>query len=442
MNLKRTPMTLLRASAFAVALACAAPLPASTLIPGAPQTKPIAIINGTVHTVSHGTIAKGTVVFDHGKIVAVGADVAVPQGAEVIDASGKHVYPGMIAANTTLGLTEIDAVRATRDISETGSVNPNARGDMAYSPDSDIPPTVRSNGITTAEIAPQGGTIGGTSSLMNLDGWTREDMTVVSRCGVHMWAPPTQVVHAWWMSQSEEEQKSNIEKGLVAFYSSISDARSYYLARTHDSTVIRDQRWEAMVPVFERKIPLFIHAVDPSQIQMAVDLAVKENVRVVIVGGYDAWRVAPLLKQHNVPVVLQRVNALPHRDEEAYDMAYAMPKRLTDLGVKFCLSEDGSWPQRNLPFQAGTSIAFGMTPDDALRAVTLSPAEILGVADRIGSLDTGKDANIIVSAGDLLDLTTNNITNEYIQGRAVDVSNKQTALYQKYLKKYERYPRK
>ncbi len=415
---------------------------ASTQIPGAPQAKPIAIVHATVHTVSHGTINDGTVLFDGGKIVAVGQNVTVPSGAEIIDGTGKHVYPGMIAPNTTLGLTEIDAVRATNDITEVGSVNPNVRGDMAYNPDSDVPPTVRSNGVTTAEITPQGGTLAGTSSLLNLDGWTREDMDVRARCAVHMTAPRMRVIHAWWMSQTEEEQKAAMEKDLATFYGAIADARAYYLARKRDSTIARDQRWEAMVPVFDREIPLCIHASDAAQIRLAIDLGVKENVRIVIVGGYDAWRLAPMLKERGIPVILQRVNALPHREEESYDMAYSMPARLRDLGVKFCLSDDGSWPQRNLPFQAATAEGFGLSADEALRAVTLSTAEILGVADRLGSLDAGKDANVIVSTGDLLDIESNNITAEYIHGRTVDLSNKQTALYQKYLKKYERYPRK
>ncbi|HZV12874.1 MAG TPA: amidohydrolase, partial [Candidatus Kapabacteria bacterium] len=198
---------------------------ANNEIPGAPQTKPIAIVGGKVFTVSHGIIENGTVVFDKGKITAVGANVEIPKDAKVIDAKGKYVYPGMIAPNTTLGISEIDAVRATQDVTEVGLINPDVRGDIGYNPDSEIPPTIRTNGITTAEIAPQGGFISGTSSLMNLDGWTREDMDVKSVGGVHVYWPAMTISHGWWITQSDEEQKKDIEKNLDTLFKAFRNAK-------------------------------------------------------------------------------------------------------------------------------------------------------------------------------------------------------------------------
>ncbi|HZV12581.1 MAG TPA: amidohydrolase family protein, partial [Candidatus Kapabacteria bacterium] len=205
------------------------------------------------------------------------------------------------------------------------------------------------------------------------------------------------------------------------------------------STIPKDARWEAMLSVFDGKEPLFIHASNIQQIRSAIDYCSKENLRMVLVGGTDAWRISPLLKDKDIPVVLDRVNALPAREEEDYDAGYTLPKKLFDAGIRFCLSDDGSWPQRNLPFQAATAIGFGLPEDAALRAVTLSTAEIMGVADRLGSLDVGKDANIVISTGDLLDIQTNNVVQEFIQGRNVDLNNKQKDLYHKYEEKYSRY---
>lgn len=412
---------------------------ANNLVPGAKQVKPIAILHGKVFTVSHGIIENGTVIFDNGKITGVGTNLPIPADAEIIDATGKFVYPGLIAPNTSLGLVEIDAVRSTRDASEVGAINPSARGDMAYNPDSEIPPTVRTNGVTSAEIAPSGGILSGTSAMMNLDGWTREDMTVKQPLAVHCNWPSMEIHHGWWVKESDDDQKKNIEKSLSVLTDAIRDARSYYLAKKNgNGNVPTDVRWEAMIPVFDRAIPLIVHAGELKQIQAAIALCEKENIRMVLADGGDAWKVAPLLKQKNIPMILGRTNALPSREEEPYDLGLSMPKRIYDSGIQFCLSDAGSWPQRNLPFQAGTAIGYGLPADVALRAVTLSTAEILGVADRLGSLDAGKDANIVISTGDILDMATNNVVAEYIQGRKVDLNNKQRELYMKYEEKYAR----
>jgi len=428
----------IQTAVFLIALVIYSTVQANNELPGALQIKPIAIVGGKVFTVSHGIIDNGTVVFQNGKITAIGVNVEIPNNAEIIHAEGKYVYPGLIAPNTTLGLVEIDAVRATQDYGETGLVNPDVRGDVAYNPDSEVPPTVRTNGITTAEIAPQGGYVSGTSSLMNLDGWTREDMDVVPTLGVHVNWPSVSISHGWWMTQSDEEQKKNIEKNLQTVFTFFREAKAYYLAKKTDSNIAKDVRWEAMIPVFDDKEPLFIHADELRQIESAIDFFEREQVRIVLVGGTDAWRIAPIIKAKNIPVILGRVNATPRREEEDYDEGFTLPQKMHDAGIKFCLSENGSWPQRNLPFQAATAVGFGLPEDTVLRAVTLSTAEILGVENRLGSLDTGKDANIVVSNGDLLDLESNDVVEEFIEGRKVDLNNKQKDLYKKYEEKYSR----
>jgi len=416
---------------------------AHDIVPGKKQTKAIALTGGTIYTVSGPIIPNGTIVFDKGKIIAVGgSEVKIPAGAEVIDVSGKNVYPGLIITNSTLGLLEIEAARATADVSEVGQINPNARADVAYNPDSDIPPTIRSNGITTAQIAPQGGLLSGTSAIINLDGWSIEDCGLERQAGIHLNWPWMKVIKAWWMSTPEEEQQKNIGKNLKAIEKAFEDSKQYWLAKKGNQTdnFKIDARWESMIPLWERKIPLYVDAGEFKQIEAAVALAKKYNLKMILVGGNDAWMLTDLLKSNNIPVILRRVHGLPDREDDDYDTFLKLPKTLSDAGVKFCLSNYGffgHWDVRNLPFLAGTSVAYGMEKANALRSITLWPAEIIGIADRMGSLEVGKDATIIVSSGDVMDALTNDIVLEFIQGKKVDLDNKHKRLYRKYSEKYK-----
>lgn len=426
-----------------LAVVCATTLFAHDIVPGKKQNKPIALVGGTIYTVSGPVIPNGTIVLDKGKIVAVGGpEVKAPAGAEVINVSGKQVYPGLIITNSTLGLIEIEQARATVDVSEVGEINPDARADVAYNPDSDVPPTIRSNGVTTAQIVPQGGLLSGTSTILNLDGWSIEDCGLVRQAGIHLNWPYMKVIKAWWMPTPEEEQKKNIDKNLKAIEKAFEDSKQYWLAKKGNQTdnFKVDARWEAMVPLWEGKIPLYVHADEYKQIEAAVALAKKYNFKMILVGGGDCWMLTDLLKENNIPVIISRVHSLPDREDDGFDTYLGLPKRLLDAGVKFCLSNTGffgHWDARNLPFLAGTSVAYGMDKANALRSITLWPAEIIGIADRMGSLEVGKDATIIVSSGDIMDALTNDIEYEFIQGRKVDLDDKHKRLFRKYSQKYK-----
>lgn len=425
---------------FIIALGVAVTSQAHDQIPSAKQNHSVALVGGTIHPVSGPAIENGTIVFSGGKIAAMGADIAIPPGANQIDIQGKHVYPGLIDAYSRIGLMEIEAVRATNDIEEVGRINPNVRAEVAVNPESEIIPVTRANGVTTALVAPGGGTISGRSAIMMLDGWTWEDMILQSPAALHVNWPRMTTITAWWMRQSEEEQKKDREKSLQALSSAFNDARAYMVAMKAGTGKgipmhLTDLRWEAMIPVLEKKIPVIVTAENIKEIQAAVAWAEKEDLRIVIWGGADAWRVTDLLKTKDIPVIVHGTHRSPRRAWEDYDTPFALPKKLHDAGVRFCIAGGGASNERNVPYQAATAAAYGLPKEEALRAVTLYPAQILGVADRVGSLEVGKDATLIVTTGDPLE-TTSNVELEYIQGRSVDLSSRHTELYSKYQTKY------
>lgn len=408
--------------------------------PAPPQDHPIALVGGIVHTVSGADLPGATLLFDKGKITAIGQNVTVPPGAEVVDVSGKQIYPGLFDAFSNLGLTEIDAVRATSDVSETGRINPNARAEVAINPESEHFPVTRANGVTTALTSPEGGVISGTAAVINLDGWTWEDMTLQAPTALVVNWPQMTTQRAWWVTESEEEQKKNRERNLKELTQAFKDGRAYWTAKKaaveKGKTIPNDTRWEAMVPVFDRKLPVLVMANNLQQIEAAVAWAETENIKIIIGGGYDAWRVADLLKAKNIPVLVGGTLRLPARRYEDYDLPYSLPGKLYSAGVKFAIYGDGGASnERNLPYHAAMAAAYGLPKDAALKAITLFPAEILGVADRIGSIDVGKDANLIVTTGDPLEITSN-VEMEFIQGKKIDLSSRHTQLYEKYKEKY------
>lgn len=411
-------------------------------VPAMPQTQPIALVNATVHPVSAAPMENATIVFDNGKIVALGQNVAIPANAKRIDAKGKHVYPSLIAANTTLGLIEIESVRATIDMSETGPINPNVRAEVAVNPDGEMIPVTRSNGVALAVSVPQGGIISGTSAMLMLDGWTWEQMTMKAPLGLHVNWPNMTLRRGGFFGpqQSDEEQRKQMTESLAQLKDAFAAARAYMKAKEaeaqkgaayHDT----DARWEAMMPVLKREIPVFVSANEVKQIQAAVQWAEDENLRLVIVGGRDSWRVARLLKEKNVAVVYGQVHDLPSRAWEAYDTPFTTPKKLHEAGVKFCLANFDNSNVRNLPYEAATASAYGLPKEEALKAITQNAAEILGVEDRVGSLAVGKDATLIVTTGDPLEITTQ-VERVFIQGRDIDLGDKHKALYRKYSEKY------
>lgn len=408
-------------------------------IPGAPQRQSIALTNATIYTATGAPIQNGTIVFDKGVIVAIGPSVQIPQGARTIDCKGGRVYPGFIAPSTTLGLTEIDAVRATRDFGEVGSLNPNARAETAYNPDSDIIPTVRSNGILLANSSPQGGLVSGQSSLMRLDGWTREDLAVKRVSGLVLNWPAMEVTTAWWQRKSADEQRKDIEQNIRQVYDLFTAARGYSeKARAGIDTALRDIRFEAMRVVFEDSVPLIVECATRRQIESVLDFASAMNVRVILSGAVDAPLVLEQIQRAGVGIIIPRVHALPRRDEDGYDSPFVLPSILAKAGIPFAFSDDGAWQQRNLPFHAGTARAFGLSELDALRGLTLWPAQLFGVASTYGSLEVGKSATLFVSTGDAMDSKANNIIHAFIDGRELELSNRHKRLAKKYRERSKR----
>lgn len=405
----------------------------SDQIPGTPQKKPIAIVGAVVHTVSDETIENGSVLLVDGKIAAVGKGISIPSEAERIDAAGKHVYPGFIDAHTPMGLIEIESVRATIDNRETGNINPNVRAALAFNPDSELIPVARANGLLLAVSAPSGGLISGRSSLMMMDGWTWEDMTLKADTGMHINWPRVPAPNS---SRTGPASGSDLKLLDEVF----DQAQRYRNARKSDTNTASDARLEALGLVLEKKIPVVASATTLAQIQSAVAFAKKWELRLIIYGGYDATACADLLVREKVPVILAGVYRLPIRSSDAYDAAYTLPQRLKEAKIQFCISSAGRFGAsnlRNLPYHAATAAAYGLSESDALRAITLSPAEILGAADRVGSISAGKDATLFIADGNILEPPTQ-VTHAFIQGRKVDLNNRHLQLYRKYSEKYER----
>ena len=418
---------------------------ASPEIPGASQQKPIAIVGGTIHPVSGPDIVGGTLLFEEGRIVAVGSKVAVPDGAQRVDATGKHVYPSLLDAYTAVGLVEINAVRATRDQAESGQINPNVKAQVAVNPDSEMIPVTRSNGVLLALSAPAGGLISGTSAVMQLDGWTWEDMTLRAPIGMHLEWPRMTAVNFTGADMAQKERDKRRRMELQKIRQAFADARAYLKAKDARGVASpapppADVRWEAMISVLEGRVPLIVHAERARQIQAAVAFAQRQEVKLIIYGGYDAPHCAEFLKEHNVPVIVAGVLRLPRRRSDPYDAPFTVPQRLRAAGVKFCISGSGRFGAsnvRNLPYHAATAAAYGLPNEEALRAITLHAAEILGVADRVGSLEVGKDATLIVTDGDPLETPTH-VLDAFIQGRRVDLSDRHKRLNAKYKEKYRR----
>jgi len=415
------------------------PLRAHPQLPGAPQGHPIAMVDVTIHPVSGPVIERGVVLFDQGMLVAIGETVEIPADAEKISLPGKHVYPGLFDAYTQIGLVEFPSVRATRDETETGTVNPNAAAQVAVNPDSELIPVARSNGILTVLSAPTGGLISGTSAIMQLDGWTWEDMTLKAPAGAHLNWPKWVPVFTWLTPSTEQVQSERREKALEELRQALADARAYDQARKENRQAHpRDARWEALARVTRGEVPIVAEADELQQIQSAVAFAQREGLKLILVGGYDAPLCTDLLKQAGVSVIVGGVHRLPQRPGDPYDHPFTVPARLHAAEVPYCIaSRNEASRVRNLPYHAGTAAAYGLPAEEALRAVTLYPAQILGVADRIGSLEAGKEATLIVTNGDPLETPTQ-VERAFIQGREVDLNDKQKRLWHKYREKYRR----
>jgi imidazolonepropionase-like amidohydrolase len=409
----------------------------------AAQTKSVLIMNGIAHLGTDSVIQNSLIGIRDGKItlVADATNARIDKSAydEVIDANGKHIYPGLIAPNSTLGLTEIEAVRATNDFREVGGVLPHVRTIIAYNTDSKIIPTVRSNGVLMAQITPRGGVVSGTSSIVQLNGWNWEDAVYKMDDGVHINWPRIQSRKFIDEDQGFGPYEKNKEytKQTEDLKKLMADAKAYSETGNKDE---RNLRFEALRKLFTGEKTAYIHSNDVKEIIEAVSFSKTYQLKkVVIVGGRESWMVADLLRENNIAVIICRLHELPERPEDDVDQTYKLPATLKKAGVLFCLNNQGDQEAtgtRNLAFLAGTACAYGLTKEQALQSVTLNTAKILGIDKTTGSIETGKDATLFISTGDALDMRSNHLEKAYIQGIDIDLSTEQQALYEKYKKKY------
>ena len=401
----------------------------------------LALTGGTVHPVTGPEIPNGTVLVDGAKITAVGAGVAVPSGAKVIDCTGKHVYPGFVHANTVLGLQEISTIQGSDDTQESGNLNPNQRAEVMYNPDSDFLPVTRLNGVTTVLTIPGGGAVRGTSALMHLDGWTQEDITVHAPAALHVQWPNMTPIHAFFELRSDEEQAKARDEAIKAIGDAFDDARAYWTARDAESGkgVPRhddDVRWDAMRKALKGEIPVAFHCDALNQIRAVLRFCDQQKLtNIILLGGYDSWRVADELKRRNIAVIVAGVLAVPNRGYESYDEAFTVASKLARAGVRYCIADNGGGfaaaNARNVPYQAAMAEAFGLDHDEALKSVTLYPAQILGAGDKIGSIEVGKLADLQVTDGDPLIIATH-CEQVVVNGKVVPMESRQTRLFHKY----------
>jgi imidazolonepropionase-like amidohydrolase len=414
---------------------CSLVIMAQQPIPAKPQAKSVVLIGGTAHLGNGQVIQNSAIGFDNGKIVLVeeASKAQIDRNKyEVVDITGKHVYPGFIAPVTSLGLTEVESIRATKDMQEVGRINPDVRAIIAYNTDSKVTPTVRTNGILLAQITPAGGLISGQSSVVELDGWNWEDASYKSDEGIHLNWPQMYVRQGWW-AEPGNIQKENTEKELQKIKSFFSDAKAYSM---HANLTEKNLRLESMKGLFDGSKKLYVHADYIKEIIAAVNFTKEFGIKMVLVGGDDSWMVTSLLKENNVPVILNQTHSLPLREDDDLDLPYKLPYLLQQAGVLFCMSHEGFWQQRNLAFDAGTSAAYGLTKEQALMSITSNTAKILGIDKTVGTLETGKDATLIVSKGDALDMMGNAIELAFIRGKNIELTNVQQPLYKKYKGKY------
>jgi imidazolonepropionase-like amidohydrolase len=419
---------------YLLSLASLAATAQEIIYPATKQEKTIYLSHATIHVGNGQVIENGALVFTAGKITAVGSNVAAPADATVLDLQGKHVYPGIIAPLSTVGLTEVEAVRSTNDFSEVGDINPSVRALVAYNTDSKVINTLRSNGILLAQITPEGGMIPGSSSVVQFDTWNWEDAAYLKDGALHFYMPSllppaAPVGRVTIPADRIKESMEQINK-VKAFFR---EAQAYSQDEKHTTTNLK---FEAVRRLFTHQEKLFIHCNLVKEILLAIDFAKEFGFDVVIAGGEDSWMIADLLKQNNIAVVLKQPHSLPVMQDDDVDQPYKTAAQLQKAGVLFCISNEGFWQQRNLPFEAGTTSTYGLTKEEALSAVTLNTAKILGIDKTTGSLEAGKDANITISTGDILDMKSSIITQAFIQGRAINLDNKHKQLYERYKYKY------
>lgn len=394
----------------------------------------------TIHTVSGADIPSGALLVTDGRIVAAGAKIAPPKGVRIIEAKGLHVYPGMINAATQIGLSEIGSVRETNDAAEIGTFNPQVRALAAVNPASDHIPVTRANGITMALSIPVGGTICGRASLIHLDGWTWEEMEVRGDAAMHLSFPALESGGGRRFGGSVSpatlaERKRALEVKLRELHEFFESARRYQKAKAAGAADLKpDLKLEAMAPVLDGRMPLIVTASHEKVIKDAIAFAEREKLKIVMADASEAWKVAADLKARDIPVILGRTMSLPEYEDDPYDKPYTQPAELYKAGVRFAIASFTTSAARNLPYEAAMAVAFGLPHEAALKAVTLAPAEILGIAAEYGSIEKGKYADLMITDGDPLETRTQ-VKQLFIKGKQVDLTNKHRRLYEQYLKR-------
>lgn len=404
----------------------------ANISPAAKQSQAIAITGATIHIGNGTVIENGTLVFDKGKIVSVSAGGGAQSGATEIKANGKHIYPSFIAPITNLGLTEFESVKATLDFNEIGNMNPHIRSLVAYNTDSKVPATLRSNGVLMAQITPQGGTIAGSSSVVQLDAWNWEDAALRADDAMHINWPAIPRSRFGRSTMSEEAMRERRDAALSELEAFFAEAKAY----AEGKPSVTNPRLAAMKHVFDGTEKLFITADNQKDIVAAVNFAKKHKITPVLVGGDEAHLITDFLKENNITVVVKQPHALPNSVDDDVNMPYKNAAVLANAGVPIVISIDGYWQQRNLPFMAGTVAAWGLDKEKALQAITLNTARALGIDKTAGSLEVGKDATLFISAGDALDMKSINVEQAFIQGRNISLDNLHKQLNKKFSEKY------
>jgi imidazolonepropionase-like amidohydrolase len=396
-----------------------------------------------IHTADKGTIEKAQMLVTDGIIQAIGQNLRATRQTKVVDLGKLHLYPGLIAATTSLGLTEINAVRATQDTTEVGEFTPDVEAWVSVNPDSELIPVARANGFTHALVAPMGGSITGSSGLIKLAGWGVEDMTVKTHAALHLWWPvmtlntrPKETLRDPDKHKSPKEQIRSRDKKIKTIDDFFNEAQAYARARKAGGAGFRKvPAWEGMLSALSGKQPIMVHANEIRQIKTAVAWAKQRKFKIVLAASRDAWQVADLLAKEKVPVIFDNVFTLPQRDTDPHDIHFRAAGILHKAGVKIAHSEAmGSWGAsrvRNIVYAAAKSIAHGLPREAALRSLTLHPAQMLNVADRLGSLTPKKEATFIAVDGDIFDIRTN-VKHMWIDGKKVSLQSRHTRLYEKY----------